>query len=181
MHRIIAITGLKCSGKDAAADYLGKNFGYKNVKIAGNLKQIIKLMFNMTKEHVDGKLKDVVDERWGISPRSAMQFIGTDVMQYKIQEIMPNIKRNFWLQQFLLSIEESQKYIISDVRFKHEVDEIRKKYGGDVYVLKIVRPSLVNEETHASETEWVDIKEDGIIMNDGSLEDLYVKISRMKL
>ncbi len=30
-----------------------------------------------------------------------MQFLGTDIFQYKIQELLPNMGQKFWIKSFL--------------------------------------------------------------------------------
>ena len=86
----------------------------------------------------------------------------------------------FWVKQLCdrLSNDETttKKFAISDVRFLHEVKELREQFGNRVCVIKIVRPGNKATDTHVSETEWLYIKEDILIENDGSLEDLYAKV-----
>ncbi len=71
---------------------------------------------------------------------------------------------------------EDFKIVIADVRFHHEVRNI-KKMGG--LVCKIQRPSLSNSDMHPSEMEMETIVPDIEIMNDGSLEDLYSKVENL--
>lgn len=46
--------------------------------------------------------------------------------------------------------------------------------GGQIW--KIINPNKENNDNHSSETEYQQVKEDKLILNDGSLEDLYKKI-----
>lgn len=182
MNRIIAIAGMKRAGKDTIADYLQQHHGYQNKKVAHTLKEVVKLAFTMNDEQVEGDLKDVVDKRWGITPRLAMQFIGTEVMQYKIQEILPDIGRLFWIKQLCEHINQLDKSVrvsISDVRFVHEVEELRRQFGNQLYVIKVTRPmqshNIIDE--HPSEIEWKQIHEDCLIENEGDLADLHKKVA----
>jgi len=66
--------------------------------------------------------------------------------------------------------------ILEDVRFKDESEFIQRKGG---YIIKVIRPT--NEEkteinNHSSEKEMNSIKPDVVIVNDGTLEELYKKI-----
>lgn len=176
--RIIAITGMKRAGKDTVAEILQKCYGYTNIKVASTLKDVVKIMFNMNNEQVEGDLKEVVDGRWGITPRQAMQFIGTEMVQYKMQELLPDIGRNFWMKQLCSTLQSNLTtcYAISDVRFVHEVEALRREFGHDLFVLKVVRSGLDSTDTHPSEKEWILIPHNAIITNDGTLEDLTKKV-----
>jgi dephospho-CoA kinase len=177
---IIAITGLCRSGKDEIANYLAQNHRFKLCKVASALKQAIKVIFNMTDDQVEGHLKEVVDDRWGISPRQALQFIGTDIMQYKIQELLPHIGRSFWIRQLCESIsyDPSMRIAISDIRFFHEVEELKKQFPNQVVVLKVIRNIALSRYKidHPSEIEWQYIKEDILVENNDTISDLHSKV-----
>ncbi len=174
LPRIIAICGHKRSGKDTIANYLVK-YGYKNIKIADQLKTITKQLFNFTNDQVELDIKEHIDERWGISPRQAMQFIGTEIMQYEIQKLLPNIGRRFWIKSFIeKDIENNNdRIVISDMRFLHEYEEL-KKYN--IFVIMVTRPDYCNKSNHISETDYLNIPADLVITNDGTVEDLLIKI-----
>jgi hypothetical protein len=178
MYSWIGICGKKRSGKDVIADYLVSNHSFQKKKIAENLKSVVKLLFSFTDQQLEDDSKDDIDIRWGISPRKAMQFIGTDIMQFEIQKIMPNIGRNFWMNSFLQTLNPNNKIVISDIRFKHEYEAI-KSAGHKFLMIKVERPGLTKEDTHSSETEFEDIPIDITIQNDGTLDDLINQISRL--
>jgi hypothetical protein len=98
MPKIIAICGAKRSGKDVLADYLVKKYNYERLAFADPLKLTVKNLFNFDDDQLGigedkgTDKKDIIDERWGITPRAALQFFGTEIMQEKIQELLPNIK-----------------------------------------------------------------------------------------
>lgn len=191
--RIIAICGHKRSGKDTIANYLAK-YGYKNIKIADQLKTMVKQLFNFTDAQLELDQKEDIDQRWEISPRQVMQFFGTEIMQYEIQKLLPNIGRTFWIKSFIEKYRlsatentesentetenagtETDKYVISDMRFLHEYEEL-KKYN--IFVIMIKRDSTTNKtiDFHASENEYIKIPADIVINNDGTIEDLLIKI-----
>lgn len=64
--------------------------------------------------------------------------------------------------------------LIPDVRFPNEYDAIK---GSGGYVVRVDRPSLVEDEhdAHASETEWLDLEPDTVVRNEGPLSDLRLK------
>ena len=182
MH-IIALTGLRRSGKDEVANYLSKNYGYTNVKFAATLKRVVKSMFDMNDDQVEGELKDAIDYRWGITPRQAMQFMGTEVMQYKIQELLPCVGRNFWAKQLCCQIKTSpySMFAISDARFVHEIEELKSQFL-NVQVVRIIRqPALDQIDDHCSEKEWLEINPNYTLINNINepIENLYKNIDKM--
>lgn len=178
MNRLIAICGFKHNGKDVIADYICDKYGYKNLKISQTLKSAVKILFSFTDEQIESNEKDIIDENWNITPRKVLQFIGTEVMQYKIQELFPDIKRNFWIKTFIsknLNKNDNPNIIISDLRFLHEYEEL-KKYN--VFIIRVERDSIKNNDTHTSEFEHLNIPTDIVIKNNGTINDLYKEIDK---
>jgi hypothetical protein len=173
MKRIIAICGAKRSGKDVLASHIVNKYGYTRLSFAEPLKHIVKLLFDFNDQQVgliegSNDEKDTLDERWGISPRKALQFVGTEILQNKIQELLPNIKRDYFANILLSKIEYNKTYVISDLRFIHEYDKIKHL---DIQIIKVIRPSIITDEQHLSENEYMYIPVDKEIINDGTFED----------
>jgi len=179
---IVAICGVKRSGKDAIADrILQSDQRFSHVKISESLKKVCRLLFNFTEEEVEGPEKDSIAAKWGITPRKAMQFIGTEVMQYKLQEILPDVGRCFWIKKILTDPTLSTNpIVISDLRFKHEEQALRDS-GRRVFIIKVTRPGHTpgEEDLHPSEQEWKEVREDAWIRNEGTLLDLYEQVDRL--
>lgn len=177
MPRIIAVCGLKRSGKDTISDYLCERFGYQKIKIAQGLKDMLKASFGFTDEQLETDLKDEVDPKWGVSPRLVMQFMGTNVMQYEIQKILPNVGRTFWMKRIIehyLDKDDTTKYVISDMRFVHEYEMI-KKYSP--LVIRVERSSLsLPFDLHPSELDHKNIPCDLIIDNNKSIDALLASL-----
>ena len=170
---VVAVCGRKRSGKDEIGSILANAYGYEIIKLATAtpLKEGLKSLFGFDDVQMNGctDAKEGIDARWGISPREALQFFGTEVMQYKLQELMPNVGRTFFVRSLLSTIAgtpTTKKFVITDVRFPHEVMELRKSYP-KMLVLKVVKNvecvEKENEEEHASEKELDDIEEDLLI------------------
>jgi dephospho-CoA kinase len=191
MPKIIAICGAKRSGKDVLAEHLVKHYKYERVAFADSLKLAVKALFNFDDEQVRTDKKDVVDETWGITPRSALQFFGTEVMQEKIQELLPDIKRNFFannLKKYITNANADTKFVISDLRFLHEyemllkIPNIRKE---DVIIIRVVRPtnreasSSVTNDSHISEREYMKIPYDVVLVNDGTIANYIEKFDKL--
>jgi hypothetical protein len=191
MPRIIAICGAKRSGKDVLAEHLVKHHKYERVAFANPLKQAVKALFNFNDEQVETDIKDVVDEKWGITPRAALQFFGTEIMQEKIQELLPDMKRNFFANTLKNYIAErcdadgeKTSFVISDMRFLHEyemlysIPNIRKE---DVLIIRVIRPSgvAVGTDIHKSELEYVNIPYDVVLVNNSTIENYLAKFDKI--
>ena len=198
MSNIIAICGAKRSGKDVLAKYLVATRGFKKLSFAEPLKKAVRELFNFNdiqvgidEENAVGDEKEIIDERWGISPRKALQFFGTEIMQHAIDELIPNTNRGF-LADILISriscdsCDSCDSYVISDLRFLHEYNKLKSsvKVGKirSLIIVKISRPAVnISEvaggaggvrDTHISENEFIDIPCDVEIINDGAISDL---------
>ena len=174
--KIIGIAGHKRSGKSTASQALQSEYGFTLGSFAAPLKAAVRIIFDWTEEHTDGQLKDVIDPRWGISPRQAMQHIGTDWGQIELSAAYPLFQqvtgRRLWVNRLLDSVGDSPM-VIPDVRFPHEADAIHSR-GGAVIMIK--RPGY-DGDGHASETEIDGLSFDHLIVNDGTVADLQSAIS----
>lgn len=181
MIKLILICGKKRSGKDTIADYLHEQFGYKNMKISAPIKSICKLLFGFSDDQMESDDKEKADPNWNISPRQAFQFIGTDMMQYKIQELLPNIGKLFWIKSFIDRIKNmTLPVVVSDVRFLHEYEELKKV--SNVIVIRVERDTSY-DDSHISEREYLEIPYDILIKNNSTISDLhnelYTKIIKL--
>lgn len=175
---VIGIMGYKRSGKDTVADYLVNNHNFVKMSIATPLKDTCKLLFNLKDDELNTDKKDLPLVQWNnLTPRELLQFLGTDVMQFKIQEILPVIGRDFWIKLLLNRIESHPGYlvVIPDIRFIHEYETIIEKYGKqNTLFINVLRDTcLANIDTHISENEWLQIKPDLTIYNDSTIDKLY--------
>lgn len=181
--RIIALCGLKRCGKDTVADHLVSKYGFTKVKIADPLKNLCKSLFNLTDDQLETDLKDQYVNELGTTPRKVMQFFGTEVMQFKVQELLPKIGRSFWIQKTItdMKLKPGNLFVIGDMRFMHEYNAINQAYGHDMMVIKIIsnRACSINVDTHESEKEWEQIPAEVIIHNNGSITDLYETLDRV--
>jgi hypothetical protein len=156
-------------------------YGYIKIGFADALKESCKIMFCFTDEQLYGNLKEVVDERWGISPRIAMQYIGTDLFRKQIKIIMPWIDDNFWVECLKNKIKHVQEHnktqniVISDVRFENELDMIKNMGGTIICVKRDCMTLNDNHDTcnHESESYINTLPCDHHIKNNSTLNDLY--------
>jgi hypothetical protein len=183
-RHIVGICGKRRSGKDVVADHLCQHYGYTKYKIADKLKSMCKLLFGFTDEELE-ITKDEPCERWGdVTPRRVMQFMGTEVMQHQLQDLFPKVGRKFWIRSVINDFAH-EHITISDLRFLHELEELKRLEQDTadvkVIVLKIQRNSTgttSDADLHESETECSKIQPDVVIVNDGNLDDLLAKVDR---
>ncbi len=189
---IIGISGKKGSGKSTVSDmFLTEGFYLDS--FATSVKDIAAIIFNYDRTKIEGFT--VEDRIWRenidneisnflgrpFRPRDALTLIGTEFGRNMIH---PNI----WIKTVFdrYKSNENKNLVITDLRFPNEFESIKKHKG---YTIRIYRPCLqenkpnniVNE--HISETA-LDSKEansefDYIIINDGTIEDLKIKIKNI--
>lgn len=176
---IIGITGRMGVGKDTVGDYLVRKYGFIKMTFAETLKSICALIFGFTLEQLHGHLKEVIDPRYGITPRRAMQFIGTDLFRQRMKELVPEIGERIWVEILLRKVREAQErnhqvnIVITDCRFADEAEAIQKTLGGKVW--RILRPNPTVISSHSSELG--DFEVDALIQNTSSFEELYEKVT----
>ena len=170
----IGLLGKKGSGKDTLADYLVNTKGFVKYSFAKPVKDISKILFNLSEEQLYGNLKETIDDKIGISPRVIFQRLGTEFGQDLIYKLFPElkIKKNTWLKLFDLFLEKNKdkNIVIADVRFVHEINYLKKL---NFNIIKINRKdSLI--DNHVSEKQN-DLYYDFNIENNDSKEDLFSK------
>lgn len=171
---IIAICGYKRSGKDTIAKFIVDKYGYEHYKLAAPLKECIQQLFGFTQEEMEGSLKEQIHDYWQTSPRILMDYIGTHVFQYEIQNVIPDIKRNFWINNLInksdIKNNRNKKIVISDLRFEHEYNELMKY---NTLVIKVVNSRVKMADNLSSEKECDNLKEHVTLMNNGSINELH--------
>ena len=143
MKKIIGITGLKGSGKDTIGDIICKHFDFQKVAFADKLKDIVSVLFDWDRKMLSGftpedrAIREQPDEFWSkkfekeFTPRMALQKIGTEVMRN-------NLDKSIWvycLERKLIN--EDGNFVITDVRFRNEIEMIRNKTFDENLITKI--------------------------------------------
>ena len=178
---LIGLIGNKRVGKDTLADYLVKNYNFEKKSFGNPLKQACKIIFDFTDEQIDTDLKEIVDKRWGISPRQCFQILGTEIFrEYLPNNIneFKNFKDDFWIIRFKIWYEnnKNKNIIISDVRFLNESENL-KKLGAKL--IKIENINIKYIDNHKSETENKKLKYDYLIKNNSSINEYYKNIDKL--
>ena len=174
---LIGITGSKSNGKDTIANYLVLRYKFLSTSVAKPLKDAVKPLFCFSEEQLnDPVLKETIDPRWGVSPRTVLQKLGTDIIREHISIILPGIGTNFWVKRLEMELDKlaQEKVVVSDIRFPNEIDMIKRRGG---IVIAVERNNVGNgTDKHKSETSIDFSQANIVIQNNSSLKDLYEKV-----
>lgn len=184
---IVLVTGLKRSGKDTLAEYLVKEKGFQRYAFADPIREVCKIIFDWTDEDfADTAKKEIIDPYFGISPRQAMQWIGTEAFQYLIGEKFPLFKetvgRAIWVRKFLKWRERYSYFknvVVSDWRFPHEQMELIENTSESIKFVRVENKRIEANDTHESESHIPYLSVDVEIRNDYSLLDFYKNIDKV--
>ena len=181
---IIVLTGLKRSGKDESAKALIGE-GFTRFAFADSIKVACKDIFLLSNEQIDGALKEDIDPRWGISPRRIFQLFGTELMRDHLCELDEGYKstvgESLWIKRFLEKYkEEPTNYVITDCRFPNELTKIRESFD-NVIAIRIERDEVVTNDSHASESQIMNLDVDYVIKNNSSIERLHQEVKHLVL
>jgi len=173
---VVAFTGKRGSGKSEAVRVLVEELGFRELKFADPLKNMLRAMYatcGVDQDTIERKIEgDLKEEEcpWllGKTPRFAMQTLGTEWREL--------IGTPMWSEMFIRAVRSGNlgdRIACSDYRFPHEgaaIDEL----GGIKY--RITRPSADSRDDaaaqHSSETLIDEIPVDLEIANDGSIQEL---------
>jgi len=150
--------------------------GAHRVRLAGPLKDMLYAL-GLSVEQVDGSLReDPCDLLCGKTPRWFMQYIATEFIRH-------NVSQDFWVNLWRVNVDRlppAANVVTDDVRFPNEVKAI-KAYTGKSVIIEIVRPglALANPRVKAHVSEAGGVGADHVLMNDGSLDDLYFKLGKI--
>lgn len=163
---IVAFMGEAGVGKTTVADYLVAQQGFKRVKFADPLKNMLRAI-GLTEAEIEGDLKNEPCDllQWK-TPRHAMQTLGTEWGRKLIGE-------KFWTDLWIATANNYRLVVCDDCRFPNEAEVIRSMGGR---IVKIIRPDHENPAevaAHSSETSMNGIEPDVTIINDGSLGRLF--------
>lgn len=195
---IVGLVGFKSSGKDTVANSLIKHYNFVRDSFAAPLKDSCAHIFNWPRELLEGDTiesrnwREETDSWWAekldipnFTPRLAMQLIGTN-------SIRNHFHQDIWLLSVLDRLEngKNNRIVITDNRFRNEIDLIRSLDGLVVRVRRGVDPEWFDTAVaanngneialqemerigiHTSEWDWIGSEPDAIIENDGTLKDL---------
>ena len=190
--KLIGIYGRARSGKDTVGKYLHdtRDNTYK-LAFADPLKQAASKLFGIPEDNFyDNDLKEEQDQFWGVSPRQVAQFFGTEMVRQTMNRLIPGIEENFWVTRMIHTLTgqgDSPVYdtddivVISDVRFQNEYDWIVSEDGIIIHLTRPGADGIVGIPGHPSEAglEFTAPDHTYLIVNNGTLEELYEEVDRI--
>lgn len=175
---LIGICGRAGVGKDTVGDYLVKNYSFNRISLADPIKRLVKDVFVLDDRTVyDRVAREQPLENWNNwSVRKLLQFIGTELFRN-------NIDNEIWVKSLWYRVQQdkNKNYTINDLRFNNELQFFRDHAKrGEFACIKVIRDGCdgkVGIIGHASEA--YDLVGDFEITNNGSYEELYVKVDEI--
>ena len=159
--KIIGLVGPMGSGKSVVAKII-EDYGYKRIRFSGPLKNMFRAI-GLDDKHIEGSLKEKpCDLLSGATPRRCMQTLGTEWARNMID-------KHFWTNLWKAEAEKYDKVVAEDCRFLNESIAI-KQMGGEIWTIK---RDGYEYSGHSSETEMANIQEQKIVLNNGTVGDLY--------
>ena len=190
---LIGVVGFIGSGKGAVGDLLEQK-GFVKDSFAKPLKDACSAMFGWPRELLEGdtevsrKWREEHDSFWSekfgyaFTPRLALQLMGTEAGRNVFHQ-------DIWVVS-LLNRAKCKNVVVTDVRFKNEIDYIQQNGGIIVRVKRGEEPEwyklaedaaaglssaimeIKDKGIHQSEWDWIGSDFNYTIENEGSLEDL---------
>lgn len=152
MPEIVGFVGRAGSGKTLAADLLCSEFNFVKVKFAKPIKEML-ISIGLTEDHIEGELKEKpCDLLCGMTPRWAMQTLGTEWGRSLIGE---NMWGNLWENKVRQLLDMNQNVVVDDIRFMNELKRVRTLNARVIGLLRNEKQDV----THSSEQidmKWCD-------------------------
>ncbi len=160
--KLIGLVGRARVGKDTVANFFRTTHMLR--RFAQPMKDAVKVLYGWSDIIIETKLKDEIDPKWGITPRSAMIHMAETTKQF--------MGPDFFIQKLFRDWKD-EPIIISDVRFQNEIQAIHERGG---ITIKITRDDVPKHQVEDHVDHLVTTYEVG---NDGTLHELRVKIERL--
>lgn len=169
------MNGLKGAGKDTVGDYLVEEYGYVRAKFAALLYASVAALFDTTVEKLDS---------WKNDPECKVELIGGDgvttsltlrgfLQRYGTEAHRDIFGTDFWVEALTKQLNPTVRYVITDARFDNELQAVRYQGGRNICV---TRPGTDTGDSHASEAAPNPDLIDALLLNNGTIEDLYAQV-----
>ena len=197
---IIGLVGFIGSGKGTVGDIF-ESHGYIKDSFAKPLKDACSMMFGWPRELLEGdtevsrKWREEPDTFWSekfdysFTPRYALQLMGTEAGRNVFHQ-------DIWVMS-LLNRAKGKDVVVTDVRFKNEIEYIQNNGGRIVRVKRGGEPEWYNlakdaadgfssaimgmkdKGIHQSEWDWVGSEFNYTIYNNGTLDELGNEVEKV--
>ena len=163
--KLVGLVGRIGSGKSTVASYLTEQYGFKLVKFADPLKDMLRTI-GLDEDQIEGHLKEEpCDLLMGQTPRHAMQTLGT---QWGRECIHPQLWTRLWLER----VGQHRLVVTDDCRFPNEAATIRENKGKLIRIVPDYPGFIDHGVQHESEAHAMEMDVDLEVVNDGSITDL---------
>lgn len=178
---IILLNGFSRCGKDTVSTYLQNKYHFNHIKISQKVKEVVSVMFDISKEELEDDRKDDINMDYGITPRDMMKFVGTHVGQYELNKVLPDMGRSFWICSAIKQIDQEKNYVISDYRFPHEATSLMNAFPSTKIVIVKIEPQFeaFTKPKVIDETE-MQLRYDHVLINK-TIAQLYQDIDALIL
>lgn len=172
MGRLIGFCGKPDSGKSTAARYLHEAHGFDWINISAPIKAMLEGFYRWCglddgeiERRLVGDLKETPDPLLnGKTPRYALQTLG-----YEWRDL---ISSELFSDRWCDRVIACGQYTTSDsMRYPNEMPAL---YRADGILVRIDRPGATDTTGHPAENQTLD--PDRVIVNDGTIEDLFQKL-----
>ena len=161
---LIGLVGRSRVGKDTVAQVLSDK--YKVKRLAQPVKDACKVLYGWDDFILESDLKEMNDEKWGLTPREAMVNLTNSLKKLNGPD--------FFVRRFFDTWDGSAT-VIPDVRYAADVNEIHSRGGITIKIERHGGPR------HEFENEIDDIKTTYTIHNGGSVSDLISAVRDLQL
>lgn len=200
---LIGVLGFIGCGKGTVGDILCEEYGFEQVSFASHLKDVASVLFGWKRELLEGDTNESRDFRqepdqfWSekfnkpFTPRLALQLLGTEAVRNVFHE-------DFWIHALDMKIQKNpvKNIVITDVRFKNEIDWVHSKSGILIEVRRGNKPTwytlaaeanrgskraerfmLDESGVHESEWRWIGHNINRVIDNNSDLDNLKERLA----
>jgi hypothetical protein len=158
---IVGLVGRSRVGKDTVASMLP---GFTVKRLAQPIKEACQALYGF--EDLESDAKEQIDHRIGLSPRHAM----VDLTLFMQAQVGPK----YFVNKLFESWDGKGDIVIPDVRFSHDIEEIKRRGGVTVKVTRIEGP------LHSWEDHIDSLACDFHVTNSGSLGDLRTQVDSLR-
>jgi len=161
---ILLLSGWARSGKDAAATLLQEEMGFCRFAFADALKHEVAAVHGLPLDLFHSPAKGIPLEGFNKTPRDLLLAHAAAA-----RAVDPDVYARQVLGKILWS--NHDRIVVSDWRYKRELDFLQRFAGRPIVTVRIVRPG-VSQMTDLSEHDLDDQAMNFTIQNDGGISDL---------